>query len=175
MQLYIDRMASPLGTLLVVASATAVCAVKFDDAEGQLMPALQKRFGPQITLRETNDPLAACSALTDYLDGNLTAVDTLPVDGGGTPFQARVWAALRDIPAGTTENYGRLAARLGKPTASRAVGAANGRNPINIIVPCHRVIGADGSLTGYGGGLWRKRWLLAHEGTLPPENGELPL
>ncbi|MBT6442218.1 MAG: methylated-DNA--[protein]-cysteine S-methyltransferase [Alphaproteobacteria bacterium] len=175
MQLYIDQMASPLGKLLVVASETVVCAVKFDDAEGPLVSALQKRFGPQLSLREADDPLAACSALTDYLNGDLTAVDTLPVDGGGTPFQARAWAALREIPAGTTENYGQLAARLGKPTASRAVGAANGRNPINIIVPCHRVIGADGSLTGYGGGLWRKRWLLAHEGTLPPETGELPL
>ena len=87
----------------------------------------------------------------------------------GTPFQRRVWAALRDIPYGETVSYGELAAALGRPTASRAVGLANGKNPISIIVPCHRVVGADGSMTGYGGGLERKRWLLSFEnGTQQP-------
>ena len=90
----------------------------------------------------------------------------IPVDPGGTPFQARVWRALRRIPAGTTRSYGQIARKLGQPTALRAVGHANGRNPISIVVPCHRLVGADGSLTGYGGGLARKRWLLEHEGAL---------
>jgi len=175
MQLRIDKLDTPLGPLLIVVSEAAICVVDFGDEDGSIMPLLRKRFGDDVTLREADDPLGTRSALTAYFDGDLTAVDTLPVNGGGTPFQARVWTALRDIPAGTTESYGQLAARLGKPTASRAAGAANGRNPINIVVPCHRVIGADGTLTGYGGGLWRKRWLLAHEGRLPPSTGELPL
>jgi methylated-DNA-[protein]-cysteine S-methyltransferase len=94
----------------------------------------------------------------------LTAIDSLPVKTGGTVFQRSVWAALRTIPTGKTTTYGRLAAGLSRPKAVRAVGMANGANPISIVVPCHRVIGADATLTGYGGGLERKRWLLQHEG-----------
>jgi methylated-DNA-[protein]-cysteine S-methyltransferase len=93
----------------------------------------------------------------------VNAVERLPVRTNGTPFQQQVWAALREIPAATTMSYGELARKLGKPGASRAVGRANGSNPVGIVVPCHRVIGADGSLTGYGGGMDRKRWLLEHE------------
>ena len=89
--------------------------------------------------------------------------DSLPLDGGGTPFQRTVWAALRTIPPGTTRSYGQIATQIGQPTATRAVGAANGRNPISLAVPCHRVIGANGSMTGYGGGVERKRWLLEFE------------
>ncbi len=100
--------------------------------------------------------------LTAYFAGELTDFD-LPLAPRGTDFQLRVWAALRTIPYGQTTSYGELAAQLGNPGASRAVGLANGRNPIAIIVPCHRVIGSDGGLTGYGGGLDRKRWLLDHE------------
>jgi methylated-DNA-[protein]-cysteine S-methyltransferase len=105
---------------------------------------------------------AARAELTAYFAGTLGSF-TLPFAAAGTPFQQRVWAALTEIPYGSTTSYGALAARLGKARAVRAVGLANGRNPLPIIVPCHRVIGADGSLTGYGGGLERKRWLLAHE------------
>jgi methylated-DNA-[protein]-cysteine S-methyltransferase len=100
--------------------------------------------------------------LQAYFAGELRDFE-LPLAAEGTPFQQRVWRALRDIPYGKTISYGELARRIGQPTASRAVGLANGRNPIAIVVPCHRVIGANGSLTGYGGGLARKRWLLAHE------------
>ena len=101
-----------------------------------------------------------------YFAGNLAAIDEIRVETGGTPFQREVWAALRTIPAGTTLSYSALAVQIGRPKAVRAVGLANGANPISIVVPCHRVIGANNSLTGYGGGMQRKRWLLAHEGFL---------
>jgi methylated-DNA-[protein]-cysteine S-methyltransferase len=110
---------------------------------------------------------AAASQLTAYFDGTLTAFD-LPLAPEGTPFQRKVWDGLRAIPYGQTVSYGELARRIGSPAASRAVGLANGRNPIAIIVPCHRVIGSDGSLTGYGGGLDRKRFLLALEQSAAP-------
>jgi methylated-DNA-[protein]-cysteine S-methyltransferase len=102
--------------------------------------------------------------MKNYFAGDLGAIDKLPVKTAGTPFQRAVWNALREIPRGATESYGQLAERIGRPTAVRAVGLANGSNPIGIVVPCHRVIGANGSLTGYGGGMERKRWLLDHEG-----------
>jgi methylated-DNA-[protein]-cysteine S-methyltransferase len=99
-----------------------------------------------------------------YFEGALDALDAVLVDPGGTPFQRQVWSALRTIPPGTTVTYTTLAKRLGQPRAIRAVGLANSRNPISLVIPCHRVIGAGGHLTGYGGGIWRKRWLLEHEG-----------
>lgn len=111
----------------------------------------------------TRDPFGCASALQAYFDGHLHAIDDLVADGEGTEFQRRVWHALRQIPAGGTCSYGELARKVGAPNASRAVGAANGANPIGLVVPCHRVIGSDGTLTGYGGGLDRKRWLLDHE------------
>src|SRR5690606_33432318 len=110
----------------------------------------------------------AGARLRAYLAGDLLAIDTVPVRMAGTPFQQRVWDALRRIPAGTTVSYGELASRIGAPTASRAVGMANGANPIPLVVPCHRVIGANGKLTGFGGGMERKRWLLAHEAVNAP-------
>ena len=103
--------------------------------------------------------------LADYFSGNLTSLDDIPVRTEGTVFQRKVWSELRRIPAGTTLSYGQLAKRIDQPTASRAVGLANGSNPVAIVVPCHRVIGSTGALTGYGGGLERKRWLLHHEAT----------
>jgi O-6-methylguanine DNA methyltransferase len=103
-------------------------------------------------------------AFEAYFAGDLQALETLPWATGGTAFQRAVWAALRTIPAGGTVSYAGLAARIGRPAAMRAVGLANGRNPISVMLPCHRVIGAAGDLTGYGGGLARKRWLLRHEG-----------
>jgi methylated-DNA-[protein]-cysteine S-methyltransferase len=102
--------------------------------------------------------------LRDYFAGDLQALDAIGVDPAGTPFQQEVWAALRRIPAGTTLSYGELAASVGCKAGARAVGAANGSNPIALIIPCHRVIRGDGSLCGYGGGVWRKAWLLRHEG-----------
>src|SRR6202000_1579602 len=108
-------------------------------------------------------PAQVKKALKAYFGGELTAVDELPTATGGTEFQRDVWKAVGAIPAGTTMSYGKLAAKVGRAGSARAVGAANGANPIPIVVPCHRVIGADGSLTGFGSGLPRKRWLLDHE------------
>jgi methylated-DNA-[protein]-cysteine S-methyltransferase len=166
MILLLDELASPLGPLFVVSDGERLRAVEFAPAEERLLPTLRGRFGDGYTLREAADPQGFTSALAAYFAGELDAVRDLPADGGGTPFQRRVWAALREIPAGRTDSYGGLAARLGMPSASRAVGLANGRNPISIVVPCHRVIGSGGALTGYGGGLPRKSWLLRHEGAL---------
>src|SRR5262249_9271416 len=115
------------------------------------------------TLEEGKVPVAVKRALEDYFNGDIGALLEVKTATAGTPFQREVWKALRTIPAGTTRSYGELAARIGRAGASRAVGAANGANPIPIVVPCHRVIGADGSLTGFGGGLENKKWLLAHE------------
>jgi methylated-DNA-[protein]-cysteine S-methyltransferase len=109
-------------------------------------------------------PAAIRQAVTASFDGDLAALGTIPWRTGGTDFQLKCWQALCAIPAGRTSSYGEQATKIGKPTAMRAVGLANGCNPVGVVVPCHRVIGANGSITGYGGGLWRKRWLLRHEG-----------
>src|SRR5437016_4749610 len=129
-------------------------------------PARRARFVRRlgdVELRRAADPAGVASRLAAYFGGDLAVLDRVAVDAGGTPFQRRVWAALRSIPPGETVSYQTLAQRIGAPAAVRAVGAANGANPVAIVVPCHRVIGADGRLTGYAGGIERKRWLLAHE------------
>lgn len=167
MRLLVDRVAAPPGPIVVVAHATALVAMDFGAPEDRLWRQIHARFG-NIECEPADDPLGASTALRAYLAGRLDALDHLPVDAGGTDFQRRVWAALRTIPAGRTWSYRRLAERIGQPTAVRAVGLANGANPLGILVPCHRVVGSDGSLTGYGGGLARKRWLLEHEGALLP-------
>src|SRR3954468_15935013 len=167
MRLASIRVASPAGPIVLVAHATALVAVDFGEPEDRIWQLLRGRFGA-IKPEQAHDPLGAGAALRAYLAGRLDALDALPVDAGGTAFQREVWAALRTIPAGTTWSYKRLAERIGRPAAVRAVGLANGANPLGIVVPCHRVIGANGSLTGYGGGLARKRWLLEHEGALLP-------
>ncbi len=159
--LLLDRVQTPIGELLLVADAQGrLRMLEFGDKPERWRPAFARRFG---ALAEARDPSGLSSALARYFDGDLAAVDALATGAAGTPFQYSVWTALRKIPAGTTTSYGALAARLGKPAATRAVGLANGANPIAIVVPCHRVVGSDGSLTGYGGGLPRKRWLLDHE------------
>jgi len=162
MRLWLDELPSPIGPILVAGDAVSVCAIDFGAPEERLLPLLRARFGA-IELQRAKDLLGAVAALSAYLAGDFAELARLPVDGGGTPFQRRVWAELRRIPPGKTTSYGALARRLGKPGASRAVGHANGQNPISIAVPCHRVLGADGALAGYGGGLRRKRWLLQHE------------
>lgn len=156
---YYSLLPSPFGELLLLGNGAALTAV--------YMPP--HRHAPQLDSPQgqswrRDDALfrGAAAQLDAYFAGELQAFD-LPLAASGTPFQQKVWAALRDIPFGQTCSYGQLAQRIGTPGASRAVGLANGRNPLSIIVPCHRVIGANGSLTGYGGGLERKRWLLAHE------------
>ena len=117
-----------------------------------------------FVLDEGPAPAAIRSALDAYFRGDLSAIEPLSVATAGTPFQREVWAALRAVPAGETLSYGALAKKIARPAAVRAVGLANGANPIGVVVPCHRVIGADSSLTGYAGGVERKRWLLTHEG-----------
>lgn len=121
------------------------------------------------------EPSGALDALRRYFDGELDAIADLPVRfDRGTPFQQEVWAALRTIPVGETISYAELAQRVGRPTGFRAVGSANGQNPVGVVVPCHRVISSDGTLGGYAGGLDRKRWLLAHEGVVMNEDIPLP-
>jgi methylated-DNA-[protein]-cysteine S-methyltransferase len=160
------RVPSPMGAVRVFVREGALVALSLGEDDAWTQRALARRFGA-FAVEETKDPGGAASALRRYFAGDLHAIDGLAVDPGGTRFQQRVWAALRKIPVGTTVAYSALAQRLGDPLAVRAVAAANGRNPIGIVIPCHRVIGADGSLVGYGGGLPRKRWLLGHEGALP--------
>lgn len=140
-------------------------ALEFDDHRDRLETLLRRYQGSKVDFVEMpRAPDAVTTALDRYFAGDLAAIDTLETDPGGTPFQRECWAALRQIPAGETRSYSEQAESIGRPNATRAVGLANGANPIAIVVPCHRVVGADGSLTGYGGGLERKRWLLAHEG-----------
>ncbi|MDX1431542.1 MAG: methylated-DNA--[protein]-cysteine S-methyltransferase [Gammaproteobacteria bacterium] len=163
-------MPSPIGEVLLVSDGRSLRAVEFDDCDDRMKVSLVRQ-GLSTRFEERDDPQGFTSALRAYFDGRLDALEALPVEAGGTPFQRDVWAALRAIPVGGTRSYGGLAAHLGRPRASRAVGAANGLNPVAIVVPCHRVIGSNGRLTGYAGGVERKRWLLAHEGALQ----ELPL
>lgn len=152
------RLSTPIGELVLVASDTALTAVHF--------PTSRHGPPPPVGTERENEVLArAKQQLEEYFAGTRTAFD-LPLAAEGSAFERRVWDLLRTIPYGTTTSYGALARRLGDVKATRAVGAANGRNPIPIIVPCHRVVGARGELTGFGGGLERKRWLLEHEGAL---------
>ena len=166
--LLLDRIESPIGVMLVVHDATGrLRAMEFADREHRLGQLLRLHYGPAgsgYVMRECPAPPAMQNAFAAYFAGALAALDGIMVATRGTPFQRDVWAALRTIPPGTTRSYGALARQLGRPNAVRAVGAANGANPISIVVPCHRVIGSDAGLTGYGGGIARKRWLLRHEG-----------
>ncbi len=161
--LVLDRIATPLGEVLLVVDAQgAVVALDFEDYEDRMMRLLSRHHGA-VVLTAGQAPEAVRAAVAGYFSGDLTALDGLALMTRGTDFQREVWAALRTIPAGETWTYGRLATAINRPRAVRAVGLANGQNPVAIIVPCHRVIGANGTLTGYAGGLERKRWLLAHE------------
>ena len=149
---------SPVGCLRLTTDGKAIVGVEMESVSGRPRTAtLDQRSDEHPLLIE------AMRQLRDYFEGNLRAF-TVTVAPAGTPFQRKVWRALQGIPWGKAISYGELARRIGSPGSARAVGMANGRNPIAIVIPCHRVIGADGSLTGYGGGLDRKRWLLAHEG-----------
>jgi len=157
---------TPVGPLVLIADGDTLVGLEFADAldrRDTLGRSLERHLGA-FTTREHADPAGAASRLARYFAGELGALDEQQAAPQGTPFQREVWAMLRTIPAGATWSYREMATRLGRPAALRAVGAANGANPIALFVPCHRVIAADGSLWGYGGGLERKRWLLAHEG-----------
>jgi methylated-DNA-[protein]-cysteine S-methyltransferase len=162
MQLFADYLESPIGVIRIVWQLDALRALDFEDYDDRMHRLLRTHYGA-YSLRPEPAPAHIRDPIEAYFQGDLTSIEGIPVQTGGTPFQQQVWAALRQIPAGFTTSYGALAARIGRKGASRAVGLANGSNPIGIVVPCHRVVGADGSLTGYGGGIDRKRWLLAHE------------
>lgn len=147
---------------LVTDSQGALRALEFADLESRMRALLGRYYG-NYDLQAGPAPAVLVQALQAYFEGQLSALEGVSVAMGGSEFQRKVWNGLRRISAGTTTSYGRLAAELGHAGASRAVGAANGANPIGIVVPCHRVIGANGALTGYAGGMERKRWLLQHE------------
>ena len=160
----LDRLETPIGIALLVTDAEgALRALDWEDHEPRLRQLLRLHCGVTV-LKDAQAPQDIGAALTGYFRGDLDRLNTIKWRVAGTAFQRKVWTALRMIPVGTTTSYGALAAHLDMPKAVRAVGLANGSNPISVVVPCHRVIGADGSLTGYGGGLPRKRWLLEHEG-----------
>jgi methylated-DNA-[protein]-cysteine S-methyltransferase len=170
MELLLDKLASEIGTILIVSDGEKLCALDFSDYEQRMGTLLQKRFGT-VALKLTSDPQGFTSRLQAYLHGDLQSLKDVPVSPGGTAFQQKVWQGLCSIPVGKVSTYGELATKLGQPTASRAVGMANSLNPIAIVLPCHRVIGANASLVGYAGGLERKRWLLEHEGFLIAQSG----
>lgn len=160
---------SPLGPIDVIFHNDKVVGVDFSDRQPRLRHLLERRF-LSVEIRDAAALAPGMARVRDalkrYFAGHTDALDTIEVDLDGTPFQLRVWRQLRRIRPGDTSSYGDLARRLGRPRAARAVGSANGSNPVSLIVPCHRAIGGDGSLTGYAGGLERKRWLLDHEGAL---------
>lgn len=159
-----ELVASPVGTVVIVTDAQgAVVALDWEDCAGRLARLLRARCGsdPLLLVRDRESPAAA--AVRRYFAGHVRALDALDVEFSGTTFQRSVWAALRRIPVGTRTSYASLASGIGRPRAVRAVARANATNPVSLLVPCHRVIGSDGSLTGYAGGLARKQWLLEHE------------
>ncbi|MBN9581314.1 MAG: methylated-DNA--[protein]-cysteine S-methyltransferase [Afipia sp.] len=162
--LALDHLKTPIGTALLVSDEHGrIRALDWSDCEARLHRLLRRHYGA-IILKAGPAPQAITAALNDYFAGDLGRLAAIPWDTNGTPFQRKVWRALQTIPPGATASYGEMAARLKLANAARAVGLANGANPISVVVPCHRLIGADGALTGYAGGLARKQWLLAHEG-----------
>jgi methylated-DNA-[protein]-cysteine S-methyltransferase len=163
MKLLLDRFESVLGNILLVSDGERLCAMDYADYEHRMLRLLRRHYS-EFQLREASNPQGFSSVIRAYFAGDLACINRIPVHTGGTAFQQQVWAALRAIPLGRTFTYGELANKLGKPAAYRAVGMTNALNPIAIVVPCHRLVGANGALTGYAGGLERKRWLLQHEG-----------
>jgi methylated-DNA-[protein]-cysteine S-methyltransferase len=160
----LERLDTPTGAMFVATDEQQrLRAVDWIDHEERMRRLLRTHYGDALELRETSEISDARRALEAYFEGDLGALASQPTATNGTLFQRRVWDALRRIPVGETRSYGALAVAIGRPGAARAVGLANGSNPIAVVVPCHRVIGANASLTGFGGGLPRKRWLLDHE------------
>ena len=161
-----DEIPSPIGPLTIAERAGRLCLLHFGLLDDVVLTMFERWYPREP--RERRPIPSIAGVLTRYFEGDVHTIDEVAVELNGTPFQKDVWAALRRIPAGTTISYAELAKRIGQRTAVRAVGAANGANPVAIVVPCHRVVGSDGSLTGYGGGLDRKQWLLALEGVTAP-------
>jgi methylated-DNA-[protein]-cysteine S-methyltransferase len=160
--LLVERLKTPVGALLLTHDGEALWNIAFED-RGERRAAELARHAPGTTARTLRRQSIFAKALLDYFEGDVHAIDGLRVAVLGTPFQRKAWDALRRVPAGTTRSYGEQASRIGHPNAARAVGRANGLNPVSIVVPCHRLVGADGALVHYGGGLERKRWLIDHE------------
>jgi len=169
LHLLLYRLPTPIGEMLILTDTDGnLRVIDWADHEPRMRLLLQRQSRKQgLEIEESSRPNDITRAMERYFASDLAAIETLPVKTEGTAFQRKVWKALRQIPCGVTISYGQLAAQIGQPSAVRAVGLANGSNPISIVVPCHRVIGADGSLTGYGGGLHRKTWLLQHESATP--------
>ena len=163
--LVVTEIASPPGAIVFARRGEALCALCFKEYWIPMVGELKRRFGP-LEFQKDRDGGEPGRSLRAYFEGDLEALDGVAVDTAGTPFQERVWSRLRGIRAGRTLSYAELARAIGRPSAVRAVAGANGRNPVSLVIPCHRVIASDGSLGGYGGGLARKRWLLAHEGAI---------
>ncbi|HWA88683.1 MAG TPA: methylated-DNA--[protein]-cysteine S-methyltransferase [Rhizomicrobium sp.] len=162
-QLITDCLPTPIGEAVIVCDgAGALLVFDWEDRRHRWEDAMRRRYGA-VALAPKKGAFGHAKTIADYFDGDIFGVDKMAIAPQGTPFQLKVWNALREIPGGTTTSYGALAKTIGKPDAVRAAGHANGQNPISVIVPCHRVIGHNGALTGYGGGLPRKRWLLDHE------------
>ncbi len=162
--LTLDRLATPIGTALIVTDeANHLRAFNWTDYEPQMLAWIRRHY-PRARLAEGVSASQVRAAFDGYFQGDVRALEAVPWRASGTAFQLKVWETLCTIPAGETLSYAGLAERVGRPTAVRAVGLANGANPVAVVAPCHRVIGSNGSLTGYGGGLPRKRWLLTHEG-----------
>lgn len=160
--LQLTAVESPIGTILLVADGADLVALDFVGYEARMNRFLTQRYGT-FALEDVGDRHSYGERLRAYLSGDLAALDAIPVQTAGTAFQQQVWHGLRSIPPGEVRSYGTLAAQLGRPTAARAVGMANSRNPIALVLPCHRVVGANAALTGYAAGLERKAWLLEHE------------
>ncbi|MGH6890273.1 MAG: methylated-DNA--[protein]-cysteine S-methyltransferase [Rhizomicrobium sp.] len=158
-----DVIDSPVDRLAIVADQKGAMRMLSFDGDGERWRKEFARAFPGASLVHRRNPFGHASALAAYFAGDMEALDPIPVVFAGTPFQNKVWKALRRIPVGKTLSYGALARKIGEPKAMRAVGLANGSNPVAVVVPCHRVIGSNGSLTGFGGGLPRKKWLLEHE------------
>ena len=175
-KLAVEHVSTPIGTMVAVYSGAVLVQLDFEDCAPRMMAMLRRRFG-EVGMVSQPGKSGITSRLAAYFDGDLTACGGVETDGGGTDFQRDVWAALRRIEPGRTAAYGEIAAEIGRPRAVRAVARANALNPIAILVPCHRVIGKNGKLTGYAGGLHRKKWLLAHEsrhsGGLPGADQEI--
>jgi len=160
----LDRLPTPIGTALLVTDADGhLRALDWEDYETRMKELLRLQYGA-VRLKPAPAPRAMRTALAGYFDGDIDRLETIGWRVAGTRFQQKVWHALSKIPAGTTMSYGALAAKIEMPRAVRAVGHANGSNPISVVRPCHRLIGASGSLVKSGGGMERKRWLLQHEG-----------
>jgi methylated-DNA-[protein]-cysteine S-methyltransferase len=163
--LVVTELAAPPGPVIFTRRGESLCALCFKEYWHDMLRHLERRFG-SLDVQTDAEGGRAGRALRRYFEGDLAALESVSVDTDGTPFQEKVWSQLRRVRPGQTVSYAELAISIGRPSAIRAVGGANGRNPVSIVIPCHRVIAADGTVGGYGGGLERKRWLLAHEGVL---------